>query len=114
MIVMPLSTAFTRMFGVDHPIALAPLGGSAGGALAAAVSDAGGLGLLGAGGGDLPWLDREIATWIGGAIARTRWPPTTRPRTRTPTASPGVSCSPSPHGPAKASTSSTTSRPHTN
>jgi nitronate monooxygenase len=36
---MALSTAFTEMFGIRHPIALAPMGGSAGGALAAAVSN---------------------------------------------------------------------------
>lgn len=58
--VMPLSTAFTKMFGVRHPIALAPMGGSAGGELAAAVSRGGGLGLLGAGGGDRDWLAREL------------------------------------------------------
>ncbi|MGV9602209.1 nitronate monooxygenase [Streptomyces sp. NPDC003631] len=46
---MALSTAFTKLSGVRHPIALAPMGGSAGGALAAAVSRGGGLGLLGAG-----------------------------------------------------------------
>jgi len=39
---MTLSTAFTELFGVRHPIALAPMGGSAGGALAAAVSNGGG------------------------------------------------------------------------
>lgn len=44
---MALSTAFTELFGIRHPIALAPMGGSAGGALAAAVSDGGGLGLVG-------------------------------------------------------------------
>ncbi|TMR16586.1 hypothetical protein ETD86_24675, partial [Nonomuraea turkmeniaca] len=43
---MGLSTTFTKLFGVRHPIALAPMGGSAGGALAAAVSRGGGLGLL--------------------------------------------------------------------
>ncbi|GAA2350693.1 nitronate monooxygenase [Dactylosporangium salmoneum] len=48
------------MFGLRHPIALAPMGGSAGGALAAAVSRGGGLGLLGAGGGAREWLDREL------------------------------------------------------
>jgi nitronate monooxygenase len=48
------------MLGLRHPIALAPMGGSAGGALAAAVSRAGGLGLLGAGGGDPEWLEREL------------------------------------------------------
>ncbi|GIH00582.1 2-nitropropane dioxygenase [Plantactinospora mayteni] len=47
------------MFGVRHPIALAPMGGSAGGALAAAVSRGGGLGMLGAAHGDRAWLDRE-------------------------------------------------------
>jgi nitronate monooxygenase len=55
-----LSTEFTELFGVRHPIALAPMGGSAGGALAAAVSRGGGLGLLGAGNGDREWLDREL------------------------------------------------------
>ncbi|WP_063729371.1 NAD(P)H-dependent flavin oxidoreductase [Streptomyces sp. RTd22] len=56
---MTLSTAFTELFGVQHPIALAPMGGSSGGALAAAVSRGGGLGLLGAGDGDSDWLARE-------------------------------------------------------
>lgn len=60
MAAMTLSTEFTRMFGVRHPIALAPMGGSAGGALAAAVSRGGGLGLLGAGNGDPEWLAREL------------------------------------------------------
>ena len=57
---MALSTEFTKLFGVRHPIALAPMGGSAGGALAAAVSRGGGLGMLGAGTGDREWLDREL------------------------------------------------------
>jgi len=57
---MALTTAFTKLFGVRHPIALAPMGGSAGGALAAAVSRGGGLGMLGAGGGDRDWLAREL------------------------------------------------------
>ena len=57
---MALSTAFTRRFGIQHPIALAPMGGSAGGALAAAVSNGGGLGLLGGGNGDPAWLAREL------------------------------------------------------
>src|SRR5690242_824625 len=57
---MGLSTAFTDMFGVRHPIALAPMGGSAGGALTAAVSRGGGLGLLGSGTGDPDWLAREL------------------------------------------------------
>jgi len=60
MLTMALSTTFTEMFGIRHPIALAPMGGSAGGALAAAVSNGGGLGLLGGGPGDRDWLSREL------------------------------------------------------
>lgn len=56
---MGLHTALTSLFGIAHPIVLAPMGGVAGGALTAAVSEAGGLGLLGAGGGAEPWLSRE-------------------------------------------------------
>jgi nitronate monooxygenase len=58
---MALCTAFTELLGIEHPIALAPMGGSAGGALAAAVSEGGGLGLVGAGHGEVAWLDRELA-----------------------------------------------------
>ncbi|GAA0485348.1 2-nitropropane dioxygenase [Paractinoplanes deccanensis] len=58
---MGLTTAFTEMFGLRHPVALAPMGGTAGGALAAAVSRGGGLGLLGSGDGDPAWLTREVA-----------------------------------------------------
>jgi nitronate monooxygenase len=42
-------TTFTELFSVEHPIVLAPMGGAAGGALAAAVSNGGGLGLIGGG-----------------------------------------------------------------
>ncbi|MEU7636730.1 nitronate monooxygenase [Streptomyces sp. NPDC039016] len=56
-----LATAFTELFAVEHPIALAPMGGSAGGALTAAVSRGGGLGLLGSGNGDPDWLARELS-----------------------------------------------------
>jgi nitronate monooxygenase len=61
MAVMTLRTTFTELFSLRHPIALAPMGGSAGGALAAAVSNGGGLGLVGGGRGDTDWLDRELA-----------------------------------------------------
>ncbi|GAA3675643.1 nitronate monooxygenase [Nonomuraea antimicrobica] len=57
---MTLSTVFTEMLGVRHPIALAPMGGSAGGALAAAVSRGGGFGILGGAYGDPEWLAREV------------------------------------------------------
>ena len=60
MAVMTLRTGFTEYFAVRHPIALAPMGFSAGGALAAAVSNGGGLGLVGGGRGDRDWLAREL------------------------------------------------------
>jgi nitronate monooxygenase len=62
---MALRTAFTELFNVEHPIALAPMGGSAGGALAAAVSEAGGLGLVGGGQADPGWVDRELGIVAG-------------------------------------------------
>ena len=43
-----ITTALTEMFGLQHPIMLGPMGGVSGGRLAAAVSNAGGLGLVGA------------------------------------------------------------------
>jgi nitronate monooxygenase len=57
---MGVRTALTDLLGIEHPIVLAPMGGVAGGELAGAVSDAGGLGLLGAGGGEIDWLSREV------------------------------------------------------
>jgi nitronate monooxygenase len=56
-----LSTAFTDLFSIPHPVALAPMGGSAGGELAAAVSAGGGLGLVGGGRGERDWCERELA-----------------------------------------------------
>ncbi|QIS07580.1 nitronate monooxygenase [Nocardia brasiliensis] len=57
------------MFDLRHPIVSAPMGGVAGGALAAAVSEAGGLGLVGS--GDRAWLERELA--IVAASTRAPW-----------------------------------------
>ncbi|MBU3063707.1 nitronate monooxygenase [Nocardia sp. NEAU-G5] len=57
---MTLRTAFTDALSIRHPIASAPMGGEAGGALAAAVSEGGGLGLVGGGHGDLGWLEPEL------------------------------------------------------
>jgi nitronate monooxygenase len=56
-----MRTAFTEMFGLRHPIALAPMAGVAGGRLAAAVSNGGGLGLVGGGYGDPAWLRAELS-----------------------------------------------------
>lgn len=58
---MTLRTRLTERLGIAHPILLAPMGGVSGGRLAAAVSDAGGLGLIGGGYGDAIWLEREFA-----------------------------------------------------
>ena len=55
------TTTLTRLFALTHPIVLGPMGGAAGGALAAAVSNAGGLGLVGGGYGDADWLRTELA-----------------------------------------------------
>lgn len=66
---MALSTAFTEFFGVRHPIALAPMGQASGGALAAAVSNAGGLGLVGGGRQDRSWLDHELQIVAGNTAA---------------------------------------------
>jgi nitronate monooxygenase len=55
-----MRTAFTELLGVAHPVALAPMGDVAGGALAAAVSNGGGLGLVGGGGANRDWLEREL------------------------------------------------------
>lgn len=56
-----IATPFTRSFDLRHPIVLGPMGGVSGGRLAAAVSNAGGLGLVGGGYGDLDWLKTELA-----------------------------------------------------
>ena len=58
-----LTTAITRLLGIDHPILLAPMGGVSGGALAGAVSEAGGLGLIGASYAD-PALGWGSDDWI--------------------------------------------------
>ncbi|WP_375186410.1 NAD(P)H-dependent flavin oxidoreductase [Pseudooceanicola sp.] len=52
-----METRLTRDFGLDHPILSAPMALAAGGALAAAVTAAGGLGLIGGGYGDADWIE---------------------------------------------------------
>ena len=68
---MTFRTDFTELFSLNHPIALAPMGGASGGALAAAVSNAGGLGLIGGGRADRDWLERELA--IAATRAQRPW-----------------------------------------
>jgi nitronate monooxygenase len=49
------------MLDIEHPILSAPMAFAAGGQLAAALTAAGGLGLIGGGYGDAEWLEREFA-----------------------------------------------------
>jgi nitronate monooxygenase len=59
---MPLiETALTRLLGIEHPILLAPMGSAAGGKLAAAVTHAGGLGMVGSGYADANTVRKELA-----------------------------------------------------
>ena len=58
---MRLDTRLTRRLRLRHPVLSAPMAGASGGALAAAVSMAGGLGLIGGGYGDGDWLDAQFA-----------------------------------------------------
>jgi nitronate monooxygenase len=57
---MAISTRVTALLGIEHPVLLAPMDVVADGKLAAAVSGAGGLGLMGGGYGDAAWLEREF------------------------------------------------------
>ena len=58
-----IRTRITELLGIDHPIISAPMGTAAGAELAAAVSEAGGLGLIGTGGAGTPdWLREQIRT----------------------------------------------------
>jgi nitronate monooxygenase len=58
---MAISTRLTERLKIKHPVISAPMDGIAGGQLAAAVSRAGGLGMLGGGyGDDVAWFEREF------------------------------------------------------
>jgi nitronate monooxygenase len=58
---MAIVTALTKLLGITHPVILAPMGAVSGGRLAAAVSQAGGMGLLGPGYFGADWIEREFA-----------------------------------------------------
>jgi nitronate monooxygenase len=64
---MPIRNRLTQVLGIEHPILLAPMDLVSGGKLAAAVTHAGGLGLLGGGYGDGDWIERE---WTRAGNAR--------------------------------------------
>jgi nitronate monooxygenase len=56
---MSISTSLTALLGIRHPILSAPMDVIAGAGLTAAVSEAGGFGILGGGYGERAWLDAE-------------------------------------------------------
>jgi len=53
-------TRICDLLGIEHPILNAPMAGTANAALAAAVSEAGGLGIIGGSNGDSEWLRGQI------------------------------------------------------
>lgn len=55
-----LHTRFCDLMQIEHPIVNAPMAGPAGAQLAAAVSEAGGLGMIGGSSGDADWLRGQI------------------------------------------------------
>ena len=57
---MSINTSITKLLGISHPILLAPMDLVADARLTAAVSAAGGFGILGGGYGDEHWLSREL------------------------------------------------------
>lgn len=56
-----IETRLTERLGLRHPVISAPMAGVAGGALAAAVGRAGGLGLIGGGYCDVDWIEAQFA-----------------------------------------------------
>ncbi|MEM7069123.1 MAG: nitronate monooxygenase [Pseudomonadota bacterium] len=55
-----LQTRLTEKLDIKHPVIQAPMAFAAGGKLAASVSQAGGLGLIGGGYGDPEWVDEQF------------------------------------------------------
>src|SRR6266481_3443108 len=62
---MSISTPLTALLGIKHPILLAPMDVVSGAPLTAAVSHAGGFGILGGGYGEKAWLEQETAKLNG-------------------------------------------------
>jgi nitronate monooxygenase len=65
---MALRTRLTERMELEHPVVLAPMAFAAGGRLAAAVSEAGGLGLIGGGYGNAGWVDEQFDAAAGAAV----------------------------------------------
>ncbi len=62
---MTITTALTKRLGITHPVLLGPMDIVADARLTAAVTEAGGLGILGGGYGDERWLTRELDLLAG-------------------------------------------------
>jgi nitronate monooxygenase len=58
---MPINSPLSAILGIRHPIFSAPMDVVAGARLTSAVSNAGGLGILGGGYGEKAWLEQETA-----------------------------------------------------
>jgi nitronate monooxygenase len=58
---MSISTPLNALLGIRHPVLLAPMDVVSGARLTAAVSNAGGFGILGGGYGERAWLEQETA-----------------------------------------------------
>ena len=56
-----ISTKLTELLGIDHPVVSAPMGSVSGARLATAVTQAGGLGLVGVSYGDAAFIDEHVA-----------------------------------------------------
>ncbi|OMC25110.1 oxidoreductase [Mycobacterium colombiense] len=65
---MDLTTRLTESFGIEQPIVLAPMALVSGGRLAAAVTQAGGLGLVGGGYADAEWLRTQVGLADGARV----------------------------------------------
>jgi nitronate monooxygenase len=63
-----ISNRLTRKLNIEHPIISAPMAFAAGGALASAVTAAGGLGVIGGGYGDSAWLDEQFEIAAGSRV----------------------------------------------
>src|SRR5258705_11104072 len=58
---MSISMSLNALLGILHPVLLAPMDVVSGARLTAAVSNAGGFGILGGGYGQRAWLEKETA-----------------------------------------------------
>ncbi len=63
------SNKLCKLLGIERPVILAPMAKLSGGALAAAVSNAGGLGIIGGGYGDRGWIAEQVDIADGARVA---------------------------------------------